>query len=420
MLSFSISLPLFLLGLFQPNSVYDNRKMSCEIKSAAYKLLGSLFAFYIPLIIILFTYTLTMRFLTNLARSKVNNSQVAVKYTNTNVSDFKEFNSNSNNNLDVMKQNRINLTKNTCKDLIKSSSIKSNHLVVKNSDFSPKLIIINKLCSNSILLTNQAFLSFMRHDLDLKRNNLNNNYNNKISSCFQLENNDDYRKLALDINKSRYNLKNKKFKIESIFSDRSRGDIIMYFTLIKRAVKISNEFKETTSNKLTNYKNDRMRNSKKSSSIRSEIAHTSYSHNILNNTDLLIDDCSNRFINSLKTKSNRTYSRNVLSYSRTRSSNNGNNEKKALKVLIIIFLVFICLWAPFFILNVFSIFYCKNQIKCELDMKQFIIIATWLGYISSMANPIIYTMFSKNFRKAFIDLFKFKKLKSHKRFLRQI
>ena len=30
-------------------------------------------------------------------------------------------------------------------------------------------------------------------------------------------------------------------------------------------------------------------------------------------------------------------------------------------------------------------------------------VATWLGYISSSANPIIYTIFSRAFRQAFVN-----------------
>lgn len=431
--SLLISSPLFLLGLLRPNSIYDYKKLSCEINSTGYKLFGSLFAFYIPLFIILITYTLTMRFLTNLARSKVNNNQVSFKYTttNTNVSEFKEHNLNSNYNSDFMKQqpkgyysSKINRHKELSNSL-KSKSV-SYDLVVKNSEFGSKL---NNFCLNSFLLTNQTLLPFLRYDLDLKckyvnsinnNNNSKNNIYNRRSTCFELGNNDGCRKLALNLKTNKYNSNNKRFIFESIFSDRSKEDLIMYFTLIKNAIKTSNEIEEMTSNRMSSFKNESIKSPNKSSSVRSEYGHTSYSHNILNNTDLLMDECSTKLKNSLKTRRNTNCSSHVPTYNRTRSSNNGNNEKKALKVLIVIFLVFIFLWAPFFILNVLSTFYCKNQIECELYLKKIISIATWLGYISSMANPIIYTMFSKNFRKAFLDLLKLKKLKTHKRFLRKI
>lgn len=87
------------------------------------------------------------------------------------------------------------------------------------------------------------------------------------------------------------------------------------------------------------------------------------------------------------------------------------NEKKALKVLIIIFIVFVTLWCPFFVLNIISGF-CEQCVhdffsKYEPLVYTFIL---WLGYMSSMANPIVYTMFNKSFRTAFINILKCKKI----------
>lgn len=91
--------------------------------------------------------------------------------------------------------------------------------------------------------------------------------------------------------------------------------------------------------------------------------------------------------------------------------NVAQNEKKALKVLIIIFCVFSTLWCPFFVLNTATAL-CEECVKIILaDHDQLIYsVLTWLGYLSSMANPIVYTMFNKSFRTAFINILKCKKV----------
>ncbi len=74
-----------------------------------------------------------------------------------------------------------------------------------------------------------------------------------------------------------------------------------------------------------------------------------------------------------------------------------NNERKAMRVLLIIFSIFVILWTPFFIINLLSCF--------MTDIHPILIsVTTWLGYCSSCANPIIYTIFSRAFRRAFVDI----------------
>lgn len=80
-----------------------------------------------------------------------------------------------------------------------------------------------------------------------------------------------------------------------------------------------------------------------------------------------------------------------------------SNEKKASKVLGIIFGVFVILWTPFFFVNILSGFCgaCMAYVTPEL-MSVFL----WMGYVASLANPIIYTMFNTAFRRAFIRILK--------------
>lgn len=73
-------------------------------------------------------------------------------------------------------------------------------------------------------------------------------------------------------------------------------------------------------------------------------------------------------------------------------------EQKATKVLGVVFFTFVILWAPFFVLNLLPTV-CQ---ECEHQIGQSVFdIVTWLGYASSMVNPIFYTIFNKVFRQAF-------------------
>lgn len=78
-----------------------------------------------------------------------------------------------------------------------------------------------------------------------------------------------------------------------------------------------------------------------------------------------------------------------------------NTEQKASKVLGVVFVIFVICWAPFFIVNIMTVL-CK---ECEFH-PLLITAFVWLGYVSSILNPIIYTMFNKTFKMTFIKLLK--------------
>ncbi|XP_058117586.1 D(2) dopamine receptor [Anopheles ziemanni] len=81
------------------------------------------------------------------------------------------------------------------------------------------------------------------------------------------------------------------------------------------------------------------------------------------------------------------------------SANAVATEQKATKVLGLVFFTFVFCWAPFFILNI--IFAAWPEAKVP---ERIVSICLWLGYVSSTINPIIYTIFNKTFRAAFIRL----------------
>lgn len=80
-------------------------------------------------------------------------------------------------------------------------------------------------------------------------------------------------------------------------------------------------------------------------------------------------------------------------------------ERKATKTLGIILGAFIICWLPFFVASL-VLPICRDS--CWLHPAVFDFF-TWLGYLNSLINPIIYTVFNKEFRHAFQKVVHFRK-----------
>lgn len=63
--------------------------------------------------------------------------------------------------------------------------------------------------------------------------------------------------------------------------------------------------------------------------------------------------------------------------------------------------VFLICWVPFFTSNIIDAICIKlEKPDCRLSTTTFML-TTWLGYMNSIVNPVIYTIFNPEFRKAF-------------------
>ncbi|XP_039210751.1 5-hydroxytryptamine receptor 2A-like [Crotalus tigris] len=76
-----------------------------------------------------------------------------------------------------------------------------------------------------------------------------------------------------------------------------------------------------------------------------------------------------------------------------------NNERRASKVLGIVFFLFLIMWCPFFITNIMSVL-CKDACD-KAVLRELLDVFVWVGYICSGVNPLVYTLFNKIYRRAF-------------------
>ncbi|KAI9538264.1 hypothetical protein NQZ68_016273 [Dissostichus eleginoides] len=74
----------------------------------------------------------------------------------------------------------------------------------------------------------------------------------------------------------------------------------------------------------------------------------------------------------------------------------GSRERKAASTLGLIIGAFVICWLPFFVKEV--IVNTCSQCSTSMEMADFL---TWLGYVNSLINPLIYTIFNEDFKKAF-------------------
>lgn len=62
---------------------------------------------------------------------------------------------------------------------------------------------------------------------------------------------------------------------------------------------------------------------------------------------------------------------------------------------------FLVCWVPFFTCNIVDAISKKTNIKSLEPSVTLFWLTTWIGYMNSFLNPVIYTIFNPEFRKAF-------------------
>jgi len=85
-------------------------------------------------------------------------------------------------------------------------------------------------------------------------------------------------------------------------------------------------------------------------------------------------------------------------------------ERKAARTLAVITGTFVLCWLPFFIIAILKPF-CGDHCHYPAPLISVIV---WLGYVNSMLNPVIYTVFNADFRSAFRKIL-FGKYRSRRR-----
>lgn len=111
---------------------------------------------------------------------------------------------------------------------------------------------------------------------------------------------------------------------------------------------------------------------------------------------------------SLKQSSNHNHTNNSLQKRKKhkKESLESKRERRAGRTLAIITGLFIVCWVPFFVLAVFRPI-CDHYYNTACHFPPALqSVFQWLGYLNSALNPILYTIFSPDFRQAFKKILK--------------
>ena len=99
---------------------------------------------------------------------------------------------------------------------------------------------------------------------------------------------------------------------------------------------------------------------------------------------------------------------------RVTSTSQVRSEVKALQVLGIVFISFVIAWLPFCLVNMLCAIFSKYKAHAwSARLQPHLGYLTYLGYVQSTVNPIIYTVFNRKFRKGFFDIIQCAKRTTH-------
>jgi hypothetical protein len=280
-----------------------------------------------------------------------------------------------------------NVTKivlNTIKD--KSNNSESKVLILtqeKNNSFSKNNFLLNgRVCYGS--LHSNVVLPIDAKD---KTNSI------KPKACFEKKNISDNRieNLFSAMNNSNANIYST--KTNNISSTNNNVKKLLIKKLLEKAKEEKLEIENETRNKQTSDLNNCF-DLASPVSLASPLSPSEDTNTTFAN--------KNRFKNLVN--KHRLMNRVVTNFQMSRESAAVKNEEKAVKVLGIVFFVFVIAWGPFAVLNIILGFGSFQGSGSFYD--KVLNVLTWLGYISSAINPLIYNAFNDKFRYAFRQLLK--------------